>query len=214
MHIFAGFSALVSGGISFTAPKGRKLHTGTGNIYTLAMLVVAGTAFVMCLLKYNPFLFTVGIFSLYLTLTGYRSLQHYKSKGKERTYLDWLILSFTFLLAGGFTLQMLIVNGLTASDLQPVLFVFMGILAILLMADVRLLTSSKLVDKGKMLRRHIGRMGGAYISTFTAFLVTNVDTNPAYISWLLPTAIGFPFIAYFIRRYSPKKKATRQTTSV
>lgn len=50
-------------------------------------------------------------------------------------------------------------------------------------------------------------MGGAYIAAFTAFLVTNIQTEPVYLGWLLPTALGTPAIIYFQYKFSPKKKA-------
>ncbi len=211
LHIVAGFTALVSGGFSFTVPKGKKLHNTAGKVYTVAMIGVGTTAIVMCLLKYNPFLFTIGIFSTYMTLTGYRSLQYKKQNYKPGLKKDWILLVSAFVLAASFTSHMIMQEGFHLQGLQLVLMVFMGILLSMLLSDVWLLRKLDQLKKGDLLRRHISRMGGAYISTVTAFLVTNVHTEPVYISWLLPTAIGTPFIVYFIRKYTTKKKPARHT---
>lgn len=213
LHIIAGFTALLSGGISFTAPKGRKLHTTTGKAYSLAMLGVGITAISMCLLKYNPFLFTIGIFSTYMTLSGYRSLQYHKGSGSSTVYVDWLISAATFLMATGFVIHIILAEGLHFQGAQRVLLIFVSILLLMLISDMLLFRKLGTYRKKDMLRRHIGRMGGAYISTVTAFLVTNIHTEPLYLGWLLPTAIGTPFIIYFIRRYAPRKKAARQAQS-
>jgi hypothetical protein len=47
---------------------------------------------------------------------------------------------------------------------------------------------------------HLNRMGGACIATVTAVFVVNIQTNPAFIAWLLPTLIGTPLIIYWSRR--------------
>ncbi|WP_224996464.1 DUF2306 domain-containing protein [Cesiribacter sp. SM1] len=212
LHIAAGFTALLSGGFSFTAPKGKKFHNTAGKIYTLAMIGVGSTAIVMCLMKYNPFLFTIGIFSTYMTLTGYRSLQYHKAENKPVLIPDWILLISALILAAAFTSYLIMQEGLHLQGLQPVLLVFMGILLSMLLGDARMLRSFDKQKKADLLRRHISRMGGAYISTVTAFLVTNIHTEPVYIAWLLPTAIGTPFIAYFIRKFTYKRKTNRQTT--
>lgn len=211
-HIVAGFTALLSGGISFVATKGKALHKRSGMIYTAAMLAVGLSAIIMCLLRYNPFLFTVGIFSTYMTVTGYRSLQYHKKSQSIALLPDWLLLISAFLLAGGFSLHMILEEGLSLQGIQLVLMVFMSILLLFIISDLRLLIKTNTLSRKGMLRRHIGRMGGAYISTLTAFLVTNVQTEPLYLAWLLPTAIGTPFIIFFITRYTSKKKAAPQAT--
>jgi hypothetical protein len=38
---------------------------------------------------------------------------------------------------------------------------------------------------------HAGRMGGSYIATVTAFVVTNVELEAApWVPWLAPTLVG------------------------
>lgn len=56
------------------------------------------------------------------------------------------------------------------------------------------------------IRYHIGRISGAYIAAVTAFLVSNVSTNPEFIAWLLPTVIGIPLVSVLRRRYFARKK--------
>ena len=55
------------------ASKGGRLHRRSGNIYTLAMLFVGLSALVLAVADPNPFLFAVGVFSLYLVFTGWRA---------------------------------------------------------------------------------------------------------------------------------------------
>jgi len=51
-------------------------------------------------------------------------------------------------------------------------------------------------------------MLGAYISTFTAFLVVNIQSeNYAYLIWLMPTFIGTPLIVFWTMKYTRKTKS-------
>lgn len=58
---------------------------------------------------------------------------------------------------------------------------------------------------------HIVCQCSAYISMTTAFLVVNRMILPRYLgiptywSWIIPTVIGTPLIAWALGRYSPKK---------
>ena len=58
----------------------------------------------------------------------------------------------------------------------------------------------KKVDCTLALKRHIGRMGGASISAFTAFFVNVNFVIPGGLAWILPTVVGSFLIAYFMRK--------------
>jgi hypothetical protein len=47
LHILAGVAALAAAGIAVGSAKGGRLHRRSGNIYTLAMLVVGLSALVL-----------------------------------------------------------------------------------------------------------------------------------------------------------------------
>lgn len=204
LHIIAGTIALVSGGISFSVRKGKGWHTRSGSFFYFAMLAVGATALIMCLLKFNPFLFIVGLFSLYMTITGFRSSKLRNQKpGITAQAFDWLVWALCLI---GLAIFLFLSRQTTASGLAPVLWAFSLILAFMLFSDFKAFQSPEGLNKGKVLKKHISRMGGAYIAAFTAFLVTNIQTEPVYFAWLLPTALGIPAIIYFQNRFSPKKK--------
>ena len=71
--------------------------------------------------------------------------------------------------------------------------------------------------KNDWLCTHIGRMGGSFIATSTAFLLTNIHFEPAWIVWLAPTVIGSPIIAVAIGKWKVKlgdRKKKVQTAQV
>lgn len=207
LHIIAGTLALSSGAIAFSVRKGKGWHTKAGSLYFYAMLAVGLTAFGLCLLKYNPFLLVIGLFSLYMTLTGYRSMQLPANPANASLRFDWTTWSIT--VAG--LLSFLLLNlQKEPTALTPVLFTFSAILTAMLLLDLKTFRQKKW-DRNILLKRHISRMGGAYIATFTAFLVNNLHTDPAFIAWLLPTVAGTPLIMYFQYRFSPKRKKLTKT---
>ncbi len=112
--------------------------------------------------------------------------------------MDWVLLLTTFM-----NCLAMVLSG------QLVLMVF-GVLGGSLAAqDAKLfydIIRQKEILKNQWLLRHISTMLGGYIATFTAFLVVNVSLESApWLPWLLPTIIGTPLIAYWTRKYQPKK---------
>ena len=50
---------------------------------------------------------------------------------------------------------------------------------------------------GRRIARHLTNMLAATIATVTAVLVVNVETNPAWLAWILPTVVITPFIVWW-----------------
>jgi uncharacterized membrane protein len=200
LHIAAGFTALATGAIAILTKKGGKAHTSAGKIYYWAMTLVALTAVVISLYKNITFLLLIAIFSYYLTFTGYRSLKiKLLKEGESIKILDWSILGIS-------TLTSLVMIGMSVLQILPLpqaAGLFGGIMFLFSIEDYQFFTKKK-AEKQEWLYRHIKRMCGAYIATFTAFVVVNVHTNPDYLGWILPTLIGTPLIFYYI--YAHKKK--------
>jgi uncharacterized membrane protein len=72
IHVAAGMMALVTGFISIVTKKGQRIHIRSGKIYFIGMMVVAVTALTLSIIKKIDFLSMSGIFSFYLSYTGYR----------------------------------------------------------------------------------------------------------------------------------------------
>lgn len=207
LHIAAGFTALVVGVFAFASPKGKKVHRFSGKIYVVAMLVVAFSSFILALLRYNPFLFMVGVFTLYMTITGYRGLA--RKQKKQSPALDWVLIVFSTLMAAYMLIKTFSLAGEALEGFMPVVIVFAVTLFVFIIRDIQIYSGRIQMTANKWLLYHIGRISGAYIATFTAFLVTNIQTDPAYIAWLLPTVVGSFVIAYFQRKYKVKPRLAK-----
>lgn len=205
-HIAAGFIALIIGMIPFIAKKGGKLHNATGKAFYYAMIFVAFSAFGLAIYRFSPFLLMVGLLTLYATITGYRGLQLKRQRATRGQWRDWALLVSVGLGLIFTVWQTVSRFGTDNTGILILVSVFGSLLAVDLLSDIRLFSGRKTMTNKSWIRYHIGRISGAYIATVTAFLVNNVHTDPAFIAWLLPTAIGVPLVSVLRRRYFAQKK--------
>lgn len=216
LHIAAGFTALAIGLVAMFAPKGQNLHNKSGLIYFWAMVIVAITSTIISLRSspVNLFLLVTGIFSFYLIFTGYRSTI---VKNKTPQFLDKLVTAGMLCTAFAM-LSLAVYDWLNGSGrLTIILGIFGSIGGVLAIADV-LVYRKGLDHPREWLLRHLGRMLGAYIATFTAFAVTNLTAWLAPILlWTLPAFIGNVAITLATRYYRtvyniPTKKQQEKTS--
>ncbi|HVF97644.1 MAG TPA: hypothetical protein VM871_09995, partial [Flavisolibacter sp.] len=121
---------------------------------------------------------------------------------------DWFISTTAFLFGFGLV-GWGIYQQRTGLSFWPVPMVFGLISTGFALADAKLYIKG---PKGKQhwLAGHIASMGGGYIATWTAFIVTNIHFLPPVLVWLLPTVVGTVCIAYSIRKYvKPAAKVAR-----
>lgn len=191
IHIATGFAALTAGTIIMVMKKGHKPHRLLGKIFFMTMIGVVASALFISLTKGNQFLMHMAIFVWYQNYAGWRAIQ---DKSLKANGLDWAVV---FMAA---------INGVVmVSTFNIVLLVFGALSIFLVLQDINtqlLLRKGKELRKLSWLRKHIGMMVGAYIGTFTAFLVVNInDFEPAWLLWLLPTAVLVPLMRYWTKRY-------------
>lgn len=194
IHVTAGFLALGAGLGAILSKKGRRIHKLTGRMFFYLMLTVAVSAAVISTVKLNEFLLLIAGFAAYQNIGGYRSV---KNKGLRPNAVDWLA-----------TALGLVTGCCMIATFNIVLLVFGGICLFLALLDLRtyyVIFSGKPVPKLAWLVRHIGFMMGAYIATFTAFMVVNVrNVEPVWIPWLAPTMVGVPLMQYWMWKYTRK----------
>ncbi len=201
MHIATGFAMLTA--------KGSTNHIRAGLIYTYAMYGVGFTSVTMSLLKFNPFLLAIGIFATYMTYMGKHAIAYYRTRAaRPFTHTDRLPAYIAFVVAF-FMIAAPIYQMLVAGQVHvSVLGVFGVILLIMSVQDMKMQGKELHPRNKKWLIRHIGMTGGAYISTFTAFVVTNVHVQPEWLPWLLPSLIGSILIRRSTRTWKKKLKIT------
>ena len=193
-HVLSGSIALISILMALVYKKGSKKHRQFGKSYVFSMVVALIAAASLSLLTSNLFLLLVALFSSYLVYTGWRLAANREQSftALDKFVVGFMLLSAIFMLGTG--VWMYIHN----NDMATVISVF-GLIG----------GGFSLVDAGRLKKKigadgdqtgwpigrerivlHITRIGGASIATITAVFVVNIQTNPAFIAWLLPTALS------------------------
>lgn len=211
IHIVCGFGALFGGLFPMFTKKGSKLHVLTGWIYFWAMFGVFITTTAMFCIKQSQgllFLMLIGILSFHLTLSGVRAVA-LKKKGAQATLFDWLSSGFV-LLCGVAMLGLSIYHWYNENGaFFYVLFAVFG--AVTLQSGRENLVEHNKRRKGienskHWMYLHVTKMGGAYIATTTAFVVTNFRFLPELFTWLAPGVIGSIVLYRVSNKYFTKDR--------
>jgi len=196
-HIVTGFLALISGiGIILLA-KGTPLHRYIGRLFAVSLLLSAAAAFVLAFGKRNWFLFAVGLFATYLTLTGWLYLWKFRKRNIPGIKLLFYVL-VGLMGAGALYFLFIAVLVLNKGNAAGIVFLFFaGLSTLFVFTDFKVWKKAEHPTE-KYLSLHLQRMTGAFISALTAFIVVNntylPDFVPAWIWWILPTVLLVPWI--------------------
>ena len=199
IHASLGGIALTSGLISLIAKKGKKIHKKSGLIFFYSMILCGVSAMIIAVLPNHesPFLFAVGIFSLYFVLTGNRAL-NFKNKNPNLRIDKYI--SIVMILTG---VLMIILPILLTKSINIILVVYAIVGLIFSLRDLKLFNKPKRLREG-WLKLHLGKMIGGYISAFTAFVVVN-DFFPSFYGWFIPGIIGGFVIAYWMKKLNKRR---------
>ena len=207
LHILFGATCLLSGATAIGAKKGGTLHRRSGSLFYWFMYAVGSSALVMTLMKFNPFLLSIAVFSVYLSFSGKKAIGYWRLREAYtpvlRDRMPCYIAAVTALFMIGYPVALMVRDH---KFFVPVLAIFGLILFPLSVRDVMTYTKpEKFVPHNReWLFMHIGKMSGAFISTFTAFLLNNIQMEPFWVPWLAPAAIGLPLIFYAIMQWKRK----------
>lgn len=193
-HATFGGIALLAGLVSMIAKKGLQLHKKSGLVFYYTMVISAITGMFVALLPNHesPFLFAVGIFSLYFTLTGKRALR-FKFKNPKVEVDQWI--SRIMIVSG---ILMVFLPVIISERINIILCVFAIIGIVFSIRDLILYKDADRLKKS-WLKLHLGKMIGAYISATTAFVVVN-QFFPSFYGWFIPGIVGGFVIAYWVRK--------------
>ena len=203
IHIIGGTLGLLAGTYIMFAKKGNKRHKLIGKIFAISMLGAGICSFVLATLHRNEFLFSVGIFTIYLASTGWRYL-YLKNilEGQRPIFIDWILIGFMVLGSVAFTV-MGIWSLLDKSYFGLIILIFAWRGISYVIQDYKTY-KGKIEVKNYWLIAHLQRMTGAYIASLTAFAVVNAPNRLSYLPWLLPAAIFVPFIIKWTRKLRVK----------
>ena len=192
IHILAGTIALLAAAFAICSEKGKKIHITAGRTYYWGMAGIFLTALPMSIISSNIFLFLIAFFSFYLAFAGRRFAQN--RKGIAST-VDWIAVGF--MITAGLGMGVLAVFYSIENNSQYITLSVFGFIAIALgYTDFKTYKQQEATGK-KRIARHLTNMLAGTIAVVTAVLVVNVDMEPQWLPWVLPTLLITPVIIYW-----------------
>tara|TARA_B100000287_G_scaffold54336_1_gene47747 strand:+ start:141 stop:758 length:618 start_codon:yes stop_codon:yes gene_type:complete len=195
IHILAGTIALLCAALAVSSEKGKKFHVLSGRTYFWCMVGIFLTAIPMSIINRNIFLFLIAIFSFYLAFAGMRFAKNRKGIA---TAIDWVAVSF--MIASGLGMWALATIYFINDNSQYITLLVFGFIALALgYGDYRSHKNKSATGKERI-AKHLTNMMAGTIAVITAVLVVNVNIEPIWIWWVLPTAVVTPIIAYWNKK--------------
>ena len=137
-------------------------------------------------------LFLIAFFSFYLAFAGRRFAQNRKGIA---SIVDWIAVGL--MIAAGLGMWVLAVFYYIENNSQYITLTIFGFIAIALgYTDYKTYKQQEATGK-KRIARHLTNMLAGTIAVVTAVLVVNVDMEPQWLPWVLPTLLITPVIIYW-----------------
>ena len=192
IHILAGTIALLAAVFAICSEKGKKIHINAGRTYYWGMAGIFLTALPMSIITSNVFLFLIAFFSFYLAFAGRRFAQN--RKGIAST-VDWIAVGL--IIAAGLGMWVLAVFYYIEINSQYITLTIFGFIAIALGYTDYKTYKQQEATGNKRIARHLTNMLAGTIALVTAVLVVNIDMEPQWLPWILPTVILVPLIIWW-----------------
>ena len=195
IHILAGTIALLCAALAVSSEKGKKFHVLSGRTYFWCMVGIFLTAIPMSIINSNTFLFLIAIFSFYLAFAGMRFAKNRKGIA---TTIDWIAVSLMIL--SGLGMWALAITYFINNNSQYITLLVFGFIALALgYGDYRSHKNKSATGKERI-AKHLTNMMAGTIAVITAVLVVNVNIEPIWIWWVLPTVVITPIISYWNKK--------------
>ena len=202
IHILAGSISLVAAAFAVVSSKGKKAHILAGRTYFWGMAVIFLTAIPMSISSSNVFLFLIAIFSFYLAYAG---MKFARNRTGTANLFDWVAVGL--MVFSGLAMWFLALVYFMNNNSQYITLTVFGFIAVSLgYMDFRSYRNKSAIGKQRI-ARHLTNMLAGTIAVITAVLVTNVNIEPVFILWILPTILISPFIFWWNRKILGTNKA-------
>lgn len=199
VHISIACSTVLAGTLSMVARKASFFHKGAGKLYFYGMIMTVLSAFVLMLFpEYeNPVMMFIGIFMLYLVISGFRTLRF---KGvTNRVPLFDKILSSTM---GAVAILMLSFGAtlIWTGDMWGIPLALYSIISIISVWEDFLMMKSVSSSGFDWIKFHALKMIGSYSGAITAILVTQFYDYIGVSTWLIAMIPSLAYMSYWVRK--------------
>ncbi len=197
IHIAAGSVALLTAFVALVTAKGGVIHVRAGRVYAIGMTLIFLTAIPLAILGASVFLLLIAFFSFYLVFAGWRFA---RNRSRRPQAVDWIAVAILGLTG----IAMWCYAGVLALSGAGnwITLVVFGFIAVALSVADGLFFSQGRSGRRRpaphlRIQRHLTNMMAGTIATITAVMVVNVNMNPVWLPWLLPTIVITPLIIWW-----------------
>jgi uncharacterized membrane protein len=194
IHIIAGLVAILAGAMAMIAAKGSPLHRKAGNLFTISMLIMTGSAAIVSFfLRTDHVTGVVALVTAYLVVTSWLIVK----RKVEDSYRLLAGLALAAALVGVYSLSLWFnfvedPKTLITKNSPPQTLVFFGIVSLLCSAlDVRLLRAGQIAGAQRLVR-HLWRMCFAMLIATGSFFAGQMQVFPAIVR--KSTLLGLPIL--------------------
>lgn len=194
IHIIAGLIAIAAGAMAMLARKGSPLHRQSGNLFTVAMLLMTGSAAIVSLfLRIDHITAVVALATAYLVLTGWLAVK--RPVAQCRPLLGALAVAAALL--GGYALHRWFEfvadpSSLITKNSPPQTLLVFAILCLwCALWDARLIYKGQLVGASRQLR-HLWRMCVAMLIATGSLFAGQMQVFPALLR--KASVVGVPLL--------------------
>ena len=192
LHILAGTIALLATVFAICSEKGKKIHIISGRTYYWGMVGIFLTALPMSIINKEIFLFLIAFFSFYLAFAGRRFAQNRTGIASK---IDWIAVGL--MIVTGIGMCVLALFYVIESNSHYITLLLFGFISIAIgFTDYKTYKHQEAIGQ-KRIARHLTNMLAGTIAVVTAVLVVNVDMEPQWLPWILPTVILVPVISWW-----------------
>ena len=149
----------------------------------------------MSIIKSDIFLLLISIFSFYLAFSGIRFARNRKGIA---TTLDWIAVSLIIL--SGVGMWLLAAIYFTNDNSQYIVLLVFGFLAVFLGYGDLQTHKNKTATGKERIAKHLTNMLAGTIAVITAVSVTNIEIDPEWVLWVMPTALITPVIYWWNKK--------------
>ena len=183
IHIIAGLVAILAGAMAMIAAKGSPLHRKSGNVFTMSMLIMTGSAAIVSFfLRTDHVTGVVALVTAYLVGTSWLVVK--RKVADSRQLLAGLALSAAIVGVYSLSLWFNFVEDpktLITRNSPPQTLVFFGVVSLLCAAlDLRLLRAGQIVGAQRLVR-HLWRMCFAMLIATGSFFTGQMQVFPAIV---------------------------------
>ena len=203
LHILGGSLSLIAGTVGMIVRKGERLHRVSGNVFTVSMLTLATSGFLLAIFKSQISNVIAAVLTFYLIASAWLAGRRRNGTG----ILDYAGLMLCLASAAGvLTLGVrAVLNGKGTDNGAPAAmsFLFGGILLLAAFGDIRVLVRGGISGRPRIVR-HLWRMCVGLFIASGSFFLGQPQVFPAWlrgsIYLIVPALLPLPLMIFWLVR--------------